>query len=284
MERQADIAGRPRAPQGGNEGSVQVVARAAQILRALSESPRPLTLSALSGRLDLPRSTVHRLVTALEAEGLVGRVGEREGYRLGLGLMPLGQAARRWVGQELRPKLQELSRQLNETVDLAVLEGDRVVFVEQVIAPNRLQVVSGIGMGFPLHCTANGKAFLADLTDEQVAALLPERLTTYTPSTIPSRTDLLGELADIRASGVAYDREEYTPGICAVGVVVRDAVRGALALSVPVPAQRFYGQEERIAGVLRGGMAKLFAPGAGEGPASVPASDRPTRRRRAAPV
>lgn len=91
------------------------------------------------------------------------------------------------MGQELRPKVQERSRQLNETVDLAVLEGDKVVFVEQVIAPNRLQVVSGSGMGFPLHCTVNGKAFLAGMTDEQVTALLPERLTTYTGSTIAHR-------------------------------------------------------------------------------------------------
>lgn len=161
-----------------------------------------------------------------------------------------------------------------------MLEGDKVVFIEQVIAPNRLQVVSGIGLGFPLHCTANGKAFLANMTDEQVAALLPERLTTYTGSTIGDRADLLRELAEVRRSGVAYDREEYTPGICAVGVVVQDAVRGALALSVPVPAQRFYGHEERIAGVLLGGAARLFAPNAGGGTAPAGSPDRTTRRRR----
>lgn len=247
------------APAQGDNG-VQVVARAAQILRALSGSPVPLSLSELARQLDLPRSTVHRLVGALEAEHLVGRVGDRDGYRPGLGLLPLGQAARGWVGLDLRPRLQELSDRLNETVDLAVLEGDKAVFVEQVIAQNRLQVVSGVGLSFPLHCTANGKALLAHLTDTQVGQLLPARLTGYTPNTITEQSALLQELAHIRQTQVAFDREEFTPGICAAGVVVRDRVRGTLALSVPVPAQRFYGQEERIASVLREAAQNLFAP------------------------
>lgn len=241
------------------ESGVQVIARAAQILRALGESVQPMTLSDLARRLDLPRSTIHRLITALEAENLVGRVGERDGYRLGMGLLPLGQSARRWLGQELRPKLLNLSRQLNETVDLAVLEGDKVVFVEQVVAQNRLQVVSGVGMGFPLYCTANGKALLADLPEEQVTAHLPGRLTAFTPTTLTTRDALYRELDDIRAAGVAFDREEYTPGICAAGVVIHDALRGTLALSVPVPAQRFYGQEEVIADTLREAAKVMFS-------------------------
>jgi DNA-binding IclR family transcriptional regulator len=232
------------------ENGVQVIARAAQILRALSDSSLPMSLADLARKLELPRSTVHRIVMALETEHLVGRATERDGYRLGMGLIPLGQSARNWIGNDLRPQLQGLSQRLNETVDVAVREGDVLVFVDQFVAQNRLQVVSGVGKSFPLHCTANGKALLANLTDAQIIKLLPEQLAAHTPKTITSRSRLLEELNEVRRSRIAYDREEYTTGICAIGTVIQPTHRGPIAVSVPVPAQRFYGQEKQIAKAL----------------------------------
>jgi DNA-binding IclR family transcriptional regulator len=232
------------------ESGVQVISRAAQILRALSDSKASLSLSDLARKLDLPRSTVHRIVTALETEHLVGRAGERDGYRLGMGLIPLGQTARHWIGNDLRPQLTQLSQSLNETVDVAVREGDTLIFVDQFMAQNRLQVVSGVGLSFPLHCTANGKALLAELSDPQIIKLVPATLEAHTPKTITDRKRLLKEIAQVRESKIAFDREEYTTGICAIGTVVNEALKGSIAISVPVPAQRFYGQEERIAQAL----------------------------------
>lgn len=239
------------------ENGVQVIARAAQILRELSNSNLAMSLSELAKKLELPRSTVHRIITALETEHLVGRAGERDGYRLGVGLIPLGQSARNWIGQGLKPKLELLSKTLNETVDVSVREGDAVIFIEQFVAQNRLQVVSGVGLSFPLYCTANGKALLAELSDAQIIKLLPERLEAHTPNTITVRQKLLLEIAKIRETKIAFDREEYTTGICAIGTVYNQAQRGSMAVSVPVPAQRFYGLEQSISRALHKALQDL---------------------------
>src|SRR5919205_3006570 len=154
-------------------GGVQVIARAAQILRALDGEPHGLSLSQLSERLDLPRSTVHRVVTALSTEGLLASASPNGRVRLGPEIARLALASRRELRLELRPYLQRLFETLNETVDCAVLDGDHLRFIDQIPAPHRLRAVSAVGATFPLHCTANGKAVLASLDDEAVKGLLP---------------------------------------------------------------------------------------------------------------
>ncbi len=108
-----------------------------------------------------------------------------------------------------------------------------------------------MGELFPLHCTANGKALLAAMPEEEAIARLPQRLPRLTAKTIVSRSELLAELAQARRDGVAFDREEHTEGICAVGAAVFDAGGMAAAISVPVPVQRFDGHEESLADGVR---------------------------------
>jgi DNA-binding IclR family transcriptional regulator len=85
------------------------------------------------------------------------------------------------------------------------------------------------------------------MPQEELDAVLPARLPAYTPNTITARKELLSQLEDVRAAGVAYDREEHTLGICAVGAVVNDPYGAVAAISVPVPAQRFMGNEAELA-------------------------------------
>jgi DNA-binding IclR family transcriptional regulator len=197
----------------------------------------------------LPKSTAHRIVGALAAEGLVAQPGDGR-VRLGPACARLGTAAREATTERLRPVLLGLRRELDETVDLAVLDGASVRFVDQVPAPRRLRAISAVGELFPPHCTANGKALLAALPEGQAKALLPHRLPRLTPHTIVSREALLAELAQIRREGVAYDREEHTDGICAVAAAVSDGSDPA-AISVPVPAPRFHGNEPALAAAVR---------------------------------
>jgi DNA-binding IclR family transcriptional regulator len=110
-----------------------------------------------------------------------------------------------------------------------------------------LRAVSAVGEAFPLHCTANGKAYLAELTDADVARLIGKTYEPRTPKTLTRLKDLLKDLALVRKSGVALDREEHTLGICAAGIVLTDFVGNHVAISVPVPAQRFAEQQARIA-------------------------------------
>ncbi len=227
---------------------VQVVHRTAAILTALRGEPDGLSLSQIAERVDLARSTVHRLVAALEQEGFVVAATSSRGFRLGPALASLASAASRDVTALIHPFLVELSQELNETVDLAVLEHDHVLFVDQVpAATQRLRAVSAVGAVFPVHCTANGKALLALLPIGDVERLLPARLERLTPQTITSRADLLAELERIRGDHVAFDREEHTLGICAAGVALQDPLGNSVAISVPVPTHRFQSRQTLIA-------------------------------------
>jgi DNA-binding IclR family transcriptional regulator len=237
-------------PNVGDAGGIQVISRAAQILRALDGSQDGLTLSQLAVRVNLPRSTVHRLTTALAAEGLVAAASPTARVRLGPELTRLAIGARREIRQELRPFMQRLFARLNETVDMALLEDDHLRFVDQIAAPHRLRAVSSVGAVFPLHCTANGKAILAALPPEALRDVLPTRLERYTESTITRRTDLERELEKVRQRGVAFDHEEHTHGISAGGIAVVDAFGALAALSVPMPTQRLRGRETEIADEL----------------------------------
>lgn len=234
-----------------HRNGVQVVERTARILRALAEAPDGLSLSQLAERVGLARSTVHRLVAALQVERFVVSVSPNGRVKLGPGLASLAVIASPDLVRDLHPYLARLSREMNETVDLSVLQHDHVLFVDQVAATRRLRAVSSVGAAFPAHCPANGKALLATLSNAELEQLLPAKLERLTPNTIVDRKRFLSELDQVRNEGIAYDREEHTLGICGVGCVVRDPVGRVASVSVPLPAQRFYGDEKRVAGALR---------------------------------
>jgi DNA-binding IclR family transcriptional regulator len=228
---------------------VQVIARAAEMLRRLAAEPHGLTLIELSARVGLPRSTAHRIVSALAQEGFV-RPAPSGKLRIGPALVGLAVASRSDLRHEVGPYLERLSHELRETVDLAVLDGGEVLFIDQYTSRRTLRIVSEIGARFPLHATANGKALLAAVPPEELADLLPRRLTASTENTVTDREALLRELDEIRATGIAYDREEYTIGIAAVGTAVRDAVGALAAVTVVAPAARFNESEAQISAAL----------------------------------
>lgn len=231
-------------------GGIQVIARAAEVLRLLQAAPSGLTQAEVVERIGLAKSTVHRILGALEAEGLVTVAGTRGRYRLGSEIPRMAASVRSAMIVDLRPYLEDLSRQLEETVDLSVLEDHQVVFVDQVIADRRLRAVSAVGAGFPLHCCAPGKALLAALPATALEDTVPNRLTAETPHTLTTRPSLHRELDAIRRTGIAFDREEHTVGISAAGVAIRTAAWGTAAISVPTPTQRFTGREQTITDAL----------------------------------
>ena len=241
-----------------DEGGVQVVARIAAILRELGAGGGR-SLAEIARAVGMPRTTVHRLVKALEQESFVTAAPAAGGYRLGPGVLTLAGAGHEWLINAIHPTLMALSEELAETVDLAVLRGDRVVFIDQVANLRRLQAVSAVGLAFPLHSTANGKAILATLTDERVGELLPSRLPCLTLHTITRRAELLADLAEVRRTGLGWDREENDVGICAVGAAIANPLGIATALSVPVPVSRFYGREDELAAATRRALADITA-------------------------
>lgn len=237
--------------ESDSRSGVQVLARAAEILRLLHAYPAGLSQTEIGERLDLARSTVSRLLLALEAEGFVVSPGARARYRLGPELTRLAAAARRQSWLDLHPLLADFSYEIGETVDLSVLEGDRAVFIDQVVADNRLRAVSSVGDAFPLHASANGKAFLAAMPEGDVRRVLAGRLDALTDNTLTTPAAVRAELEAIRvAGGVAFDREEQSLGVCAVGAVAGTLDHDLIAVSIPVPVQRFTGHEAELAAAV----------------------------------
>ncbi len=251
MRAGSDRAQAPGRVQNQAQSQVQVIARAAAILRALEDEPAGLSLGQIAQRVTLARSTVQRIVAALAAEKFLIAASPNGRVRLGPTILRLAASARTDFVAVVRPFLVQLSNELKETVDLSVIKKDHLVFVDQVIGSQRLRAVSAVGETFPLYCTANGKAYLAELEDAAVARLIGTTYERRTPRTLTRLDELLRDLKSVRKSGVAIDREEHTRGICAAGVVTRDPIGNAVAISVPVPAQRFYQHQRHIAARLR---------------------------------
>ena len=138
---------------------VQVIARAAEMLRRLAAEPDGLTLIELAARVGLPRSTAHRIVGALSQEGFV-RAAPSGKLRIGSSLIGIAVSSRRDLRHEAAPFIERLSHELRETVDLAVLDGSEVLFVDQYTSRRTLRVVAEIGARFPavLHGQRQGGA------------------------------------------------------------------------------------------------------------------------------
>src|SRR5882757_10361039 len=170
----ADGSGGEGAKERRSGGGVNSVARATWILKALAgAADGELTLAEIAARTDLPTSTVHRIVQTLREEQFVASVGGAGGLRLGPELARLAAISRSRLVPMVRPFLEQLSHTLDEGASLAVLDGEEVRFLDQAIASHGLRAVSLVGSTFPAHCTANGKALLAALPEQVLAATLP---------------------------------------------------------------------------------------------------------------
>ena len=145
---------------------VQVIARAAQVLRALEAEPRGLSLAQLAERVRLPRSTVHRIVSALAAEGLLMSASSTGRVRIGPELARLAAAGAAEYWRPVEPFMRQLRDQLGETVDCGILDGTQVRVIHAIPASKHtLRAITDVGQAFPLYSTAKGKALLA-ATDE----------------------------------------------------------------------------------------------------------------------
>jgi len=248
---------------GSEKNQVQVIARAARILRALEGQDEGLSLGQIAQRVGLARSTVQRIVASLEHEKILIAASPNGRVRLGPTLLRLAASLRSDFAGWARPFISRLSSELRETVDLASVRNNHLVFIDQVIGSHRLRTVSAVGESFPLYCTANGKAYLSGLDAAAIERLIGEAYEARTPRTLTTLDALLADIKQARRSGVAYDREEHTLGICAAGVALQDARGNAVAISVPVPTQRFQQHRtlitERLLATKRAMQAELNA-------------------------
>jgi DNA-binding IclR family transcriptional regulator len=238
-------------PKARDRNGVQVIARAAEILRTL-EGSDGMSLGQLAGRVGLPKSTVQRIIAALDSENFVVWASPGGRLRLGPGLVRIAHSIRFPIAETARPYLRELSEETGETVDLAVLDGNKAVFVDQIPGSQRLRAVSAIGVSFPLHCTANGKAMLAAMGNEELSQMKKRiQLTAFTENSIRSWDKLEQELLRIRKTGIAYDREEHSIGISAIGTAIIGFEGEIAAITIPTPTVRFAKKETELTKALQ---------------------------------
>lgn len=241
---------------------IQSVQRAAAILRALGDEADELGVGELSRRLDLHKSTVSRLLSTLEREGLVERVEPGDKYRLGFEFARLAGRVPHFgdVRRAALSLLHELAASSNETVHLAVRDGDQVINVEQISSTHLVRDTNWVGRRTPFHCVANGKALLAFLPEKEVKRLLAGRLKPFTPRTITNKAALWAELARVRKRGYAEARGEIEEGLNAVAAPVFDAEgRVVAAVSVSGPAYRLKPARMRALGELTKACARQIS-------------------------
>jgi IclR family KDG regulon transcriptional repressor len=235
---------------------VRAVVRAARLLELLRSSDGGASLGELAARSGLAKASVFRMLRTLEGTGLVERDADDDRYRLGVRCLELGQAylEQTDLRREAVPVLADLRTQFNETVHLGVLDDElRVVYLEKLESTHAVGIMmSRVGRTAPSFCTGLGKAMLAMVPGDPVAALEKRgALRTYTANTISEPDALRAELDLIRKRGYSLDLEEHEAGVRCVGVAILGPHgETAAALSISGPAHRL---PERL---LRGRLAE----------------------------
>lgn len=238
-------------PQKDNQtAGIQVIARAARILRALKEDNGGLSLGQIAERTSLARSTVQRIVNALVDEGLVMAGDGNGNLRLGREIHAMAAASRFDITEQIHSTLAELSAITGETVDLASFRRDHMVFIDQIVGTHRLRAVATIGEHFPMTSTANGKACLAMMPDSEIEAIATQELRANGRG-MRRLGQIMNDIMAIRKDGMAFDIDEQTDGISAIGIGLRDEADQLYAISVPVPSYRFEGKKHALIDALK---------------------------------
>ncbi|GAA2488559.1 IclR family transcriptional regulator [Streptomyces gobitricini] len=241
-------AAKPAAATGG----VQSLERAFDLLERMADAGGEVGLSELSSSSGLPLPTIHRLMRTLVACGYVRQQPNRR-YALGPRLIRLGESAARLLGTWARPYLARLVEETGETANMALLDGDEIVYVAQVPSKHSMRMFTEVGRRVLPHSTGVGKALLAHTPPEEVRALLARTgMPAATDKTITTAEGFLSALDQVRAAGYAVDDSEQEIGVRCIAVSVPDSPTAA-AISISGPAGRVTETAtERIVPILQG--------------------------------
>jgi IclR family acetate operon transcriptional repressor len=227
----ADHSARP----ARNQGSVHSIERVFDLLETMADCGGVVGLSQLAAQSGLPLPTIHRLMRTMVDLGYVRQEPSRE-YALGPRLVRLGDIASGLLTRWATPHLQQVVDALGESANLALVEGDQVMYVAQTPGRHSMRMFTEVGVRAQMHCTAVGKAMLARMPDEKVAGIIGRSgMPALTEHTITDRAALGRELTLIRERGFAVDEGEQEIGVRCVAVALPgDPVRAAISISGPL--------------------------------------------------
>jgi len=220
----------------------QTLARAIAILDCFSATHPQLGVREIARQLDLPRSTVGRLVATLCAAGVLSQDPTTRRYKMGPKVLTWSAVYTSGldIRDKARPALEELHRLTQETVNLYLLDSNERVCLDFIESPQRVRVVVQRGERMPLHAGSAGKAILAFLPPERVKQILAKPLERMTPNTITNRRKLVKDLATIRAQGFAVSHGERFSDALGLAAPIFDANgKVVAALNVAGPVMRF---------------------------------------------
>ena len=227
--------------------TVQAVERALAILAQLGDCPQGMGAAELAQAVDLPRSTVIRLLGTMAQSEAVERMEADGRYRLGEGILRLATAVSfsRQLVMVARPFLQELAQQTGETVYLSVPDGYETHYIEQINSQYHIQPIDWVGARAPLHLVADGKVFLAHWSDEDVARYCERPLISQAQQSITDPELLRSQLATVRQQAFASTRDEFEEGLVAFAApVLNGEGRVITAVTIGGPSYRFTPEKE----------------------------------------
>ena len=216
--------------------------RGLNIVSAIAESKTPLRFADLQSSLEVPKATLHRLLSSLQLEGMVRFDEGSQTYRVGYRLLELANMA--WKQSDVRdlayPFMLDLAEVSGESVQLAVLVDSNAVYLSQVESEQSIRYTVSVGDKTPAYCSGVGKAMLAMLPTEQRDALVQSlEFKRYTQQTITSPVLLNRQLSEIKKNGFAVDNEEHQHGVCCVASAIVDSLGVPVAaISVTAPTFR----------------------------------------------
>ncbi|MBE3596737.1 MAG: IclR family transcriptional regulator [Hydrogenibacillus sp.] len=226
------------------ETPVKSLERAFRLAEAVGQAKDGATVTGLAEALALPKSTVHRLLSAFVQLGYMEQDEQSGRYRLTAKWLSLVTRflADLDVRQAARRSLEALAEETGEVVHLVVLNDGEAVYIDKVEGKETIRMHSRIGHRAPVHCTAVGKTLLAYRSEDDIRTILRKHgLARHTPNTITDAQALIAHLAEVRQNGVAFDHEENEPGISCVAAPIFDhtgAVAAALSISGPTERMR----------------------------------------------
>jgi len=220
--------------------SVRAVERALDLLMCFSQDEPALSLTRLAEQVSVPKSTAHRLLTTLENKRFVTRNKSTGMYQLGFRFLEMAALLRETDMEHwAQPYLEALSAECGETVDLAVLDGAHVIYLQVVESSQRVKLAVAVGQRLPAFCTASGKAFMAFLPAAQVEQILAEGLSRYTEHTKVSRAELEEDLRVTRERGFGISEQEYERDINAVAApILNDEGHPVAVIAIAGPSFR----------------------------------------------
>ncbi|MGD2104252.1 MAG: IclR family transcriptional regulator [Anaerolineae bacterium] len=223
--------------------SVKTVDRLVLVIDSFSASHLSWTLTGLSEHLDVPKSTLHRFLSSLEAHGILRQDEETKRWHLGYRLLVWGSLAEQSTALRsiARPVMRDLVADTGETALLTVYHAREVVCVEKVESSHSVRLALDVGMRRPPHAGASSKVLMAYLPDDEIRSILEEQgLPKLCISTITDEGELSAELARIREQGYAKSVEETDPGAWGVATPVRNwEGKIVAAIGVAGPTSRF---------------------------------------------